>query len=69
MPDFAIGNANGWPEVDFSLLDSGRGTAGAPVDYVVQSLAVAGQRTVGGSIRPVWAPEGGGCGPAEIAES
>ena len=66
MPDFAIGNASGWPEIDLSLRDTGRRavprTAGAPVDDVVQALPAAGQRTAGGSIRPVLAPERGAAG-------
>jgi hypothetical protein len=54
-PDSAIG----WPEIDLSLLDAGRGTAGAAVDDVGQAPPATRQRTVGGSIRPVLAPEGG----------
>ena len=59
MSDFAIGNASGWPEIDSSLLDTGRGAAGAAVDDVVQAPPAAGQRTVGGSIRLVSPPRGG----------
>jgi hypothetical protein len=62
-PDSAIGNASGWPEIDLSLLDAGRGTAGAAVDDVGQAPPATRQRTVGGSIRPVMAPEGG---PADL---
>ena len=59
MPDSAIGNAGGWPEIDLSLRDTGRGATGAPADEVVQALPAAGQRTVGGSIRLVSPPRGG----------
>jgi hypothetical protein len=59
MPDSAIGNASGWPEIDLSLLDTIRGAAGAPVDDVVQALPAACQRTLGGSIRPFSPPRGG----------
>jgi hypothetical protein len=66
MPDFAIGNASSWPEIDLSLLDTGRGTAGAPVDYV-------GSGPAGGRPANRWrinpAGLGAGRGAAEIAES
>ena len=64
-----IGNASGWRAIDFSLRETGRGTAGAPVYDGVQALPAAGQRTIGGSIRPVFAAERGTGGPAETAET
>ena len=58
-PNSAFGNASGWPEIDLSLLDTGRGAAGAGVDHVGQAPPATRQRTVGGSIRPVSPPRGG----------